>query len=86
VDTADCFLQGDAGTKVKVPGAGKKYGRRALQAPPMERLCKLHYFPLQGPCLIPNIVRLFELSDCLVYTVILGTCLLSDVKGGVPLL
>jgi hypothetical protein len=25
-----------------------------VQTPTMERLCKLHYFPVQGPCLVSN--------------------------------
>jgi hypothetical protein len=52
--TAGCFLQGDTGRKVKIPGAGKNMVGEALQDPTMERLCKLHYFPVQGPCLVPN--------------------------------
>jgi hypothetical protein len=42
VDTAGCILQGDVGTKVKTPGAGKneRVGE-TVQAPTMERLCKL---------------------------------------------
>jgi hypothetical protein len=55
VDTSGCFLQGDAGTKVKTPGAGKNMVGEALQAPTVERLWKLHYFPVQGSCLVPNI-------------------------------
>jgi hypothetical protein len=54
VDAAGCFLQGDVGTKVKTPGAGKNIVGEALQVPTMERLYKLHYFPVQGSCLVPN--------------------------------
>jgi hypothetical protein len=37
--------KGDAGTKVKTPGAGRVIvGER----------CKLHHFPVQGPCLVSN--------------------------------
>jgi hypothetical protein len=39
-------------TKVKTPGAGKNEER--LQVPSMEKLCKLHYFPVQGSCLVLN--------------------------------
>jgi hypothetical protein len=55
VDTAGCILQGDVGTKVKTPGAGKneRVGE-TVQAPTMERLCKLHYFPVQGSYLVSN--------------------------------
>jgi hypothetical protein len=48
--TGGCFLQGDAGTKVKTPDAGKNESRRDF---------KLHYFPVQGSCLVPNIHYLF---------------------------
>jgi hypothetical protein len=54
VDTAGCFLQGDVRTKVKTPGAGKITVGEALKASIMERLCKLHYFPVQGSYLFPN--------------------------------
>jgi hypothetical protein len=42
------------GTKVKTPGTGKNIGE-ALQAPILERLCKLHDFLVQGSCLVSNI-------------------------------
>jgi hypothetical protein len=40
MQTAGCIFQGDVRTKVKTPHTGKK------------RLCKLHYIPVQGSCLV----------------------------------
>jgi hypothetical protein len=54
VVTAGCILQGDVRTKVKIAGAGKNIVEETVQAPTMERLCKLHYFPVQGSCLVSN--------------------------------
>jgi hypothetical protein len=52
VDTAGCILQGDARTKDKTPGTGKNMVEEAVQTSTMERLCKLHYIPVQGSCLV----------------------------------
>jgi hypothetical protein len=43
---------GKHGTKHQV--LGKKMLGETLQAPTMESLHKLHYFPVQDPCLVPN--------------------------------
>jgi hypothetical protein len=57
------FFKEDAWTKtVKIPGAGKNESNRALQAPTLERLCSLQYFPVQGPCLVSNKWRLILLT------------------------
>jgi hypothetical protein len=52
VDTAGFILQGDVRTKVKTPGTGKNMVEEAVQTSTMERLCKLHYIPVQGSCLV----------------------------------
>jgi hypothetical protein len=54
VDTAGCGLQGDVRTKVKTPGTGKNMVGEAVQTHTMERLCKLHFSPAQGSCLVSN--------------------------------
>jgi hypothetical protein len=57
VDTAGCILQGDVRTKVKTPGTGKIMVEEAVQTSTMERLCKLHYIPVQGSCLVSNNIK-----------------------------
>jgi hypothetical protein len=54
VETEDCILQGDVRTKVKTPGAGKNESRRDCASSYLERLCKLHYFPVPSSCLVCN--------------------------------
>jgi hypothetical protein len=63
VDTAGCFLQGDVGTKVKIPGAGKNMVGEALQAPSMERLCKLHYFQSRVHAWSPTLTQMLVFID-----------------------
>jgi hypothetical protein len=68
MDTASCFLQRDSRTKFKTPGAGKNMVGEALQAPTIEMLCKLHYFPAQGSCLVPLFIffSYFILQLCII--------------------
>jgi hypothetical protein len=39
---------------------GRMRVEETLQAPTMEKLYKLHYFPVQGSCLVPNTKWLYH--------------------------
>jgi hypothetical protein len=41
-------------TKVKTPGTGENMVEEAVQTSTMERLCRLHYIPIQASCLASN--------------------------------